>query len=178
MPPGKSELSNSILGVRLIGATTAAAAAFGCAAGLAMAGPPHAGYALRPDRGIGPVSLGEAKSRVEHAAGRGTAPCGYTCLRTYASSRGNLSVRYDDGKVADVESSAGKITLGGVPIRHGPKALRKQLRGWRHFRCQGLRIYEHAGESSPTPGTSIYFGPGKRVDIQVSSQGQGGCGAQ
>ena len=83
-------------------------------------------------------------------------------------------VRYDAGRVAAIGSSSGQITLGGIALRRGPKRLHSQLRGWRYFRCEGLRIYEHGGG----PGTAIYFGPGKRVDVELSVQGQGRCGGQ
>ena len=128
----------SHLGVRWFGAATmTATGALGLAASLAIAGPSHSGYALRPDRGIGLVSIGEPKSRAEQAVGHRTSPCGSTCLRDYDSPRGNLRVRYDGGRAAAIESMSGQITLGGIPVRRGPQHLYRQLRGWRHFHCQG-----------------------------------------
>lgn len=148
--------------------------ALGWAASLAIAGSPHAGYALRPNHGIGPISLGEPKRRVERVVGHQTSPCGYTCFRTYDSPRGNLGVRYDNGRVTGMGSSSGQITLGGIPVRQGPKRLHRQLRGWRHFRCEGLLIYEHGS----VPSASIYFGANKYVDVEVSASAEGGCGGQ
>lgn len=138
-----------------------ATAVFAGTAGLSMAGSPRPGYALRPDRSIGPVSLGERKSRVERALGHRTSACparrGSPCLRRYRSPRGNLIVQYFVSRVTRVGPPSGQITLGGVPLRRGPRHLHKQLRGWKHFACQGLQIYEH-GEQ---PSTTIYFGYGQ-----------------
>lgn len=155
-----------------------AVSALCCTTSMASGATPGPGYALRPDHGIGPVSLRESKSRVERAVRDSTGPCGSTCLRTYDSPRGNLSVRYDAGQVSAIGSFSGQITLGGIPVRRGPRRLHRQLRGWRHSRCQGLRIYEHGGQSAVEPGTAIYFGPGRQVDVQVAASGQGGCGGQ
>jgi hypothetical protein len=153
------------------------AIALGCAPSLAVGAFRRSGYALRPDRGIGPVWLGERKSRVERALGHRTGVCpggpGSECRRTYDSPRGNLTVGYIASQVTDIGSDSGQIRLGGIPLRRGPKDLHSRLRGWRHFRCEGLRIYEHGGQ----PSTSIYFGYGQ-VQIGVSTQGQGGCGGQ
>lgn len=146
----------------------------GWAPSFGLAARSGAGYELRPTRGIGPISIGERKSRVEHAVGRPTRRCGPTCVRTYEGPRGTLSVRYYRGRVVFIESRSGQIRLGGVPIRRGPKRLSRRLRRWRHFRCEGQRIYEHGGR----PGAAIYFGQAKRVDIQVSASAMGGCGLQ
>ncbi len=146
-----------------------------CWAGsLAMAAGPRSGYALRPGRSIGPISIGERKSRVEQAVGRRTSACptrrGSVCVRRYDSPRGNLGVQYVGSHVTAIGSSSGQITLGGIPIRRGPRHLRRQLRGWSRFPCQGWQIYEHGGQ----PSTSIYFGYGQ-VQMDVSAQAEGGC---
>lgn len=149
--------------------------AFTWTVGLGLAAGRRSGYALRPDDGIGPFRLGERKSRVERALGMGACrrePGSYRFC-TYDSPRGDLTVQYYLRQASEIGSDSGQITLGGIPLRRGPRHLHKQLQRWRHFRCEGLRIYEHGGQ----PSTSIYFGDGQ-VQILVSTQGQGGCGGQ
>ena len=152
-----------------------ATGAFTWPAGLAFAAGRRSGYALRPDHGIGPVGLGERESRVEDALGMGACRRESGSYRScaYDSPRGDLTVQYYLRQVSDIGSDSGQITLGGIPLGRGPRHLHKQLQGWRHFRCEGLRIYEHGGQ----PSTSVYFGSGQ-VQILVSTQGQGGCAGQ
>jgi hypothetical protein len=161
--------------VRWLRSIVVSAAVLGCAPTVADGAQPS-GYRLQPGVGIGPISIRETKSQVERATGQATPGC-TSCFRTYNSSRGKLLVRYDKRKVTGIGSYSGQITLGGIPIRSGPKRLHRQLMGWKRFRCQGL-VYEYFGRHARQYDTTITFHSDKRVDIEISASGLGGCGGQ
>jgi hypothetical protein len=130
------------------------------------------GYALAPTRGIGPVSISERKASVERALGRHTPVCHRHCLRAYDSKRGDLLVAYQGDRVGAVQSKSGQITLGGLPLKLGPRKLARQLHRWKkQAGCTGSSFTYGAG-----PSTSLSFGKRGRVEVTVSASSVGGCG--
>lgn len=127
------------------------------------------GYPLHPTRGIGPVSIGEAKIRVERSFNVKTGACAHPCLRTYRSKRGVLHVNFRNGRVNEIKSTSPQITLYGIPLGAGVRRLKKTLRHWTYVSCHGY-IY------GPGPSTSISFHRSHRVEINVVSTQLTGCG--
>jgi hypothetical protein len=127
------------------------------------------GYALNPTRGVGPVSIGETRVRVERALKVKTASCGHACVRTYRSARGVMQVKYVNGNVNAIESTSPQITLSGMRLGLGASRLKQKLRHWTYARCHGGYIY------GPGPSTSISFRGSGKVEINVVSTQLSGC---
>jgi hypothetical protein len=136
------------------------------------------GFALHPVSGVGPVSLGETKGHVERVLHQRTGRC-QNCLRKYPNRRGNLFVRFANGRVSAIETFSSQVTLDGIPLDAGPKRLRRAgaLRHWQHVtNCGGNGVQTYVRGTGPA--MSIAFGGRGAVDVEVTPTGFGGCGGQ
>lgn len=136
------------------------------------------GFALHPVSGVGPVSLGEAKRQVESLLHQRTGRC-QNCVRKYPNRRGNLFVRFANGRVAAIETYSPQVTLHRIPLGAGPKRLRRAgaLRQWQHITdCGGNGVQTYVRGTGPA--MSIAFGGRGAVDVEVTPTGFGGCGGQ
>jgi hypothetical protein len=156
-----------LLGVSVLGASTQAAASSVTAHSPSL-------LVVRPDRGLGTLSIGESRGEVRrrYGAGRMTAPG----TRSYRINAATVWVQFGaQSRVVALQSSGSGLAIGGVVLQGRYRYWRRRLRirGWQVGTCGRVQV-----AISPRRHTQVLWSRGT-VAIEITSWRLApGCGAR
>lgn len=135
---------------------------------------------VRPEVGIGAVSLGESRRAVEHVLGKGRATyCSY--CRAYRDDALTLVVAFDQhARAAQIITSSPAVTLYRHHLALGYDRFRARtrntpLRRWTWDYCSG-HLLAHGRHLNAGPSTLGQWSRQHFDQIAVSTERVGGCG--
>ena len=139
---------------------------------LSLQQPASVAVAIRPLRGIGPISLGESRAALQRTLGPWLLGSGGG--DEYALGDTELDVGLADRRIHELVSRDANARLDGIPLRAGYRTLAEHLHGWRSVQCadQG-RMLELSGASGRV--TDLLFKAGRFAAVNVGLSGAGGC---
>jgi hypothetical protein len=139
---------------------------------LTLQQPASAVVAIRPLRGIGPISLGESRAVLQRMLGPWLLGSGGD--DEYALGDTELDVGLADRRIHELVSRDANARIDGIPLRAGYRTLAEHLRGWRSVLCadQG-RMLELSGAAGRV--TDLLFKGNRFAAVNVGLSGTGGC---
>jgi hypothetical protein len=139
---------------------------------LSLQQPASAVVAIRPLRGIGPISLGESRAALQRTLGPWLLGSGGD--DEYALGASELDVGLADRRIHELVSRDANARLDGIPLRAGYRTLAEHLHGWRSVQCADQRrMLELSGASGRV--TDLLFKANRFAAVNVGLSGTGGC---
>jgi len=139
---------------------------------LTLQQPASALVAVRPLRGIGPISLGESHAALQRTLGPWLLGSGGD--DEYALGDTELDVGLEGRRIRQLVSFDANARLDGVSLRVGYRKLAADLHGWRSVQCaEEGRMLELSGAGGRV--TDLLFKGNRFAAVNVGLSGAGGC---